>query len=116
MKYLVTFTILLFLSGCAVKGKSVLIVASKKPPQLWSHHKKLNISVTSCALKGYSALKSLGFTSVVQNGNYSYGNFHDNRAAVKCVANNKGSFLYLMVAGPEQEIVEKLRNQLAWKM
>lgn len=91
-------------------------VENASPPQLWSDHKQLNISLGTCALKAYSALKSLGFSSVVQNGNFSYGNFHSSRAAIKCVANNNGSFVYVAVAGSEKEIVEKLRNELIWKM
>jgi len=41
------------------------------PPQLWSDHKQLSISVHACGLKGYGALLALGFSSVVQNGDYS---------------------------------------------
>lgn len=86
------------------------------PPQLWSDHKQLSISVGTCSLKGYAALVSLGFSSVVQNGNYAYGNFLSNRAAVKCVANDKGSFVYVAIAGQHKEVVEKLRNELIRKM
>ncbi|MEE9412589.1 MAG: hypothetical protein V3V22_06005 [Methylococcales bacterium] len=116
MNFLIALFMLWFGLVFASLEKSAPIAESKKPPQLWSHHKKLDISVSSCALKGYSALKSLGFTSVVQNGNDSYGSFHDNRAAVKCVSNNTGAFLYLMIAGPEKEIVEKLSNKLVGEM
>jgi hypothetical protein len=86
------------------------------PPQLWSDHKQLSISVHACGLKGYGALLALGFSSVVQNGDYSYGNFLANRAAVKCVANDKGSFVYVAVAGQHKDIVEKLRNEVMRKM
>ena len=74
------------------------------------------MDVSLCALKGLSALKSLGFTSVVQNKNFVYGNFHDNRAAVKCVPKGDASFVYLAVAGPDKAIVERLRNELSWKI
>ena len=86
------------------------------PPQLWSDHKQLSISVGACGLKGYGALLALGFSSVVQNGDYSYGNFLSNRAAVKCVANDKGSFVYVAIAGQHKDIVEKLRNEVMRKM
>lgn len=86
------------------------------PPQLWSDHKQLDISVRACSLKGYGALLALGFSSVVQNGDYSYGNFLANRAAVKCVANDKGSFVYIAIAGQQKDLVEKLRNEVMRKM
>ena len=76
----------------------------------------MSISVHACGLKGYGALISLGFSSVVQNGDYSYGNFLSNRAAVKCVANDKGSFVYVAIAGQHKDIVEKLRNEVIRKM
>ena len=98
-----------------VYNYSDVVVKKNSPPQLWSDHKRLDIPADVCALKGYSALKSLGFTNVVKNGNYSYGNFNDNRAAVKCVEMNGGSFVYMAVAGPKNEVVEKLRNEIAWK-
>lgn len=109
---------IIIISGCSsmgVNNDSEISIKKSKPPQLWSEHKILHIAVDVCALKGYSALKSLGFTGVVQNGNFSYGNFNDNRAAVKCVEMNGGSFVYLAVAGPEKKVVEKLRNEIAWK-
>ncbi|MGI9330783.1 MAG: hypothetical protein ACR2QB_08675, partial [Gammaproteobacteria bacterium] len=64
---------------------------------------------------GLRALQSLSYTETVKNGNYSYGNFAANRAAVKCVKNGSGSFVYIMVAGPDRNTVEKLRNELARK-
>ena len=108
----------IIISGCSsmgVNNDSEALAKKSSPPQLWSDHKSLNIPIDVCSLKGYSTLKSLGFTNVVRNGNYSYGNFNDNRAAVKCVEMNNGSFVYLAVAGPEKEVVEKLRNEISWK-
>lgn len=89
--------------------------AASKPPQLWSHHKQMKISAEACSAKGHRALKVLGFASVVKNGNYVYGNYLGNRAAVKCASLDKGSFLYLAVAGPDKDIVEKLRNEISKK-
>jgi hypothetical protein len=86
------------------------------PPQLWSDHRQLNSSVNECAEKGLQALQTLGYSNIVNNGNFSYGTFNSNRAAVKCVANGTGSFVYLMVAGSDRNTVEKLRNELLWKV
>lgn len=85
------------------------------PPQLWSEHRVLPVSARECADKGLLALQSLSYSDTVRNGNYSYGNFASNRAAVKCVENGSGSFVYIMVAGPDRKTVEKLRNELVWK-
>lgn len=60
-------------------------------------------------------LETMQFGSVVQNGNYVYGNHLQNRAAVKCVALDSGSFLYVAVAGKQKEIVEQLRNEVIWQ-
>lgn len=90
--------------------------AASKPPQLWSHHKQMEISPEACSTRGHKVLKVLGFSSVVKKDNYVYGNYLDNRAAVKCAPLDKGSFLYLAVAGSDKNIVEKLRNELSKKM
>jgi len=86
------------------------------PPQLWSDHMRLDLSVKACASKGLRTLKSLSYTGAVQNGNFSYGNFGSNRAAVKCVEDGDGSFVYVMVAGPDKKTVEGLRNDLVRQM
>jgi len=116
MKGIVCIIFILLLNGCASTSNETKSIVKSQPPQLWSTHKELDVSVSLCAKKGLSALKSLGFTSVVQNENFAYGNFDDNRAAVKCVPKGNHSFVYLAVAGPDKKIVEKLRNQLSWKM
>lgn len=87
------------------------------PPHLWSHHKRLDIPADVCALRGAAALKALKLTSIVRTGTYVYGNSGSNRAVVKCVEQGPmSSFLYLAVAGPVKEDVERLRNEIAWKM
>lgn len=116
MKLYIFVFFILTLTGCASSSSLIPELPISKPPQLWSHHKQMNIPANACAFKGYNALKSLGFSSVVRNGNYVYGNYHSNRAAVKCVSSGKGSFLYLAVAGPDKETVEELRNEISWKM
>lgn len=97
------------LAGCNMSFEG------QPPPQLWSDHKQLTTSVNACAEKAASVLSSLGFSSVVRNGNFSYGNLRDNRAAVKCIENQGGSFVYFAVAGADKGAVEKLRNEIAWK-
>ncbi|MEO9947061.1 MAG: hypothetical protein ABJH28_10470 [Paraglaciecola sp.] len=113
--------------GCASKAEKVietqvvtetkLITVEKEyTPQLWSHHKVVNETPELCAVKGVSILNSLGFKSVVKNGNYVYGNFSHNRAAIKCVKVSNQTFVYAAVAGADVKTVEKLRNEIAWQL
>lgn len=88
----------------------------KSPPQLWSDHKRLNIPLRACGDLAFNVLNDLGYSNVIRNGNYSYGNFEENRAAVKCVEIAEGSFVYFSVAGPQKDVVERLRNQIAGKL
>ncbi len=74
---------------------------------------RLQIPVSACAARAFKVLETLGYTSVVRNGEYSYGNFNENRAAVSASAREGGSFLYFAVAGPRKEKVEQLRNAIA---
>lgn len=60
-------------------------------------------------------LHALGFSGVVRNGNFSYGNFDESRAAVKCVDMSQGSFVYFAVASPKKEKAEDLRNRISAK-
>ncbi|WP_217693834.1 hypothetical protein [Thalassotalea sp. PP2-459] len=94
----------------------MITVEKEYTPQLWSHHKLLKETPELCAVKGVSILSSLGFKSIVKNGNYVYGNFSSNRAAIKCVSVNKQTFVYTAVAGADVKLVEKLRNEIAWKL
>ncbi|MDP5143371.1 hypothetical protein ORJ00_11505 [Rheinheimera baltica] len=84
-------------------------------PKLWSGHKVLTLSAEQCAVKGKAVLETMQFGSVVQNGNYVYGNYLQNRAAIKCVALDKGSFVYVAVAGQQKKAVEELRNEIVWQ-
>jgi hypothetical protein len=126
IKYL-TLALISTLSGCAsspekapepkVITKTKLVTVKKEyTPQLWSHHKLLKETPELCAVKGVSILNSLGFISVVKNGNYVYGNFSSNRAVIKCVKVNKQTFVYTAVAGADVKLVEKLRNEISWKL
>ncbi|MDP5191309.1 hypothetical protein, partial [Rheinheimera baltica] len=84
-------------------------------PKLWSGHKVLTLSAEQCAVKGKAVLETMQFGSVVQNGNYVYGNYLQNRAAIKCVALDQGSFVYVAVAGQQKKAVEELRNEIVWQ-
>ena len=86
------------------------------PLQLWSDHKSLDVSPEVCAERASAAVRTLGFTEIVENGSFTYANHGLNRAAVKCVPMPTGSFVYFAVAGPDKASVEKLRNGIAWKM
>ena len=85
-------------------------------PQLWSHHKQLKTSPELCAKKGVDILNFLGFSSVVKNGDYVYGNFNQNRATIKCVGFDSTTFVYTAVAGKNVKQVEQLRNKISWKL
>lgn len=117
MRILLLLIFVLALAGCASNPEIKTVTIEKTfTPHLWSDHKELNESVEMCAIKGESILSSLGFKSVVKNGNYVYGNFNDNRAAIKCVKVSGKTFVYVAVAGPEVKLVEKLRNEIVWKL
>jgi hypothetical protein len=107
-------------SACATSGadrKSTMAAAGEgAPPQLWSDHKQLKIPVGVCADRAFNVLNALGYSQVVKNGNYSYGNLNESRAAVKCVESAEGSFVYFAVAGSQRDTVERLRNQIAQKL
>jgi len=85
-------------------------------PQLWSHHKLLEISADECSNNALSILNTLGFNSVVKNELYVYGTLNGNRAAIKCIKMSGNSFVYTAVAGADVKSVEKLRNEISWKL
>ena len=108
-----------FTCACATSGanrNSAADGGGGVPPQLWSDHKLLAVPVGVCADRAFNVLNALGYSNVVKNGNYSYGDFNENRAAVKCVEGAGGSFVYFAVAGSQRETVERLRNQIAQKL
>ena len=92
------------------------VIENTSVPQLWSHHKLLDTDVSDCASNGLAILRSLQFTSIVRNENYVYGNFSNNRATIKCTELDGKTFVYTAVAGQDVEIVEKLRNRIAWQL
>lgn len=123
MKY-VSLLILAILTGCAsvpaekpipeIQPSPTALFAP--PPQLWSAQKILSKSPEACADESVEILKALQFISVAKNGTYVYGNLLSNRAAIKCIPNGEGTFVYTAVAGPEKEQVERLRNEIFWRL
>jgi hypothetical protein len=124
-----SLALVILLAGCASSTKEpvepqvitktttkFVTVSKEYTPQLWSHHELLKGSPETCANKGVNILRELGFKSVVKNGHYVYGNFSNNRAAIKCVEMNDSTFVYTAVAGADVKLVEKLRNEIAWKL
>lgn len=85
-------------------------------PQLWSHHKILDLNSEECAIKGQIILEALNFTSIIKNDKYVYGNLHGNRATIKCVDLSGKSFVYTAVAGANIKRVEEIRNKISWQL
>ena len=111
---MIRFTFLLLvavvLSGCNASS------SKPTPLQLWSDHKSLSVSAEVCSERARAAVGALGFTEIVKKDNFTYANHGPNRAAVKCISMQGGSFVYFAVAGPDKASVEKLRNQISWKL
>lgn len=133
MKYLSLLFIAAFLAGCASTPSEPpelleppppppppapvnAEVLFAPPPYLWSSQKMLEQSPDTCANKAVETLKALSFISVVKNGSYVYGTLLANRAAIKCVPNGDGTFVYTAVAGPDVKQVERLRNEIFWRL
>ena len=81
-------------------------------PQVWSDHKLLAISPELCAQKGEDILTTLDFKQIDRNKNNVYGNYLNNRAAIKCIDVNGQTLVYAIVAGEKVMIVERLRNEI----
>jgi len=92
-------------------------IAAPTRPHVWSDHKQLAMDSGVCRIKATDILTALGFSNVVTSphGDYVYGNYVGNRAAVKCVPLGEGTFLYASVAGPDVKEVERLRNEIMWQ-
>ena len=90
-------------------------------PHLWSDFKVLAIDPELCSMKGKNILESLSFKSISRNlkydkAKYVYGNFNDNRASITCAKLEDKTFVYTSVAGPDVELVQKLRNEIVWQL
>ncbi|QIB49714.1 hypothetical protein [Pseudomonas sp. OIL-1] len=116
MKYLIILPFLV-LVGCAFTPEAPSPEAVfSDPPHLWSGQKVIVQSPEACARKGVAILESLLFVGVVKNGSYVYGTFMTNRAAIKCIPNGETTFVYAAVAGPDVKQVERLRNEVVWRL
>lgn len=124
---IIFLTLFIFLTGCSSipnddstknidKIIEVVTIEKEVIPQIWSDHKVLDISKDVCAQKAVDILTSLGFKSIVKNNTYVYGNYINNRAAIKCTRVNNKTFVYAVVAGPKVKVVERLRNEIVWKL
>jgi uncharacterized protein YceK len=124
---IIFLTLFIFLTGCSSipiddstknieKNIEVVTIEKDVIPQIWSDHKVLDISEDVCAQKAVDILTSLGFKSIVKNNTYVYGNYINNRAAIKCARVNNKTFVYAVVAGPKVKVVERLRNEIVWKL
>ncbi|MCG8669969.1 MAG: hypothetical protein MI867_11190 [Pseudomonadales bacterium] len=128
MKWIIYSSILIVVFGCTVNQpnsieqepgvNNVVTIQKEFPPQIWSDHKLLDISESKCADKSKEILSSLGFVGVVKSshGEFVYGNYSNNRAAIKCIQVEGKTFVYAVVAGPKVEVVEKLRNEIMWQL
>jgi len=90
-------------------------------PQLWTDFKVLDITPELCSLKGKNVLESLSFKSIRRNlkyekAKYTYGKFNNNQASITCAKLENRTFVYTSVAGPDAEIVERLRNEIVQKL
>ena len=90
-------------------------VPSPPPPQVWSHHKMLGVEAGVCAKTARQAVMDLGFAEVSTREDYTYAHRGSNRAAIKCVSMDRGTFMYLAIAGPDWKAVKKLRDDIAAK-
>lgn len=126
MKYAVILSVL-FLCACSTNSKNTvhshvesvnkpLLIETQYTPQIWSDHKVVLSTPEVCAKKSKEILGVLGFSRIVKNGNFVYGNYINNRAAVKCIRVGKETLVYAIVAGPEVKTVERLRNEIVWKL
>lgn len=116
MKYL-PLLLLVTLVGCSSNPPlSSPEALFSEPPHLWSGQKVIDQTTESCADKGVKILKALSFVSVVKNGSYVYGTLMANRAAIKCVPNGQDTFVYAAVAGTDVKQVERLRNEIVWRL
>lgn len=128
MRWIVCCSAFLALSGCALNQErtaepdlienEVVTIQKEFAPQVWSDHKVLEINESQCADKGMVILSSLGFKDVVRSshGAYVYGNYSNNRAAIKCTTVEGKTLVYAVVAGPNVEVVKRLRNEIVWQL
>jgi hypothetical protein len=98
------------------KQAKQVAIQKELTPHVWSDHKVLGVSVESCANKGKEILEILGFNEILKKENFIYGNYSNNRGVIKCVSVSGSTFVYTVVSGSEVKAVERLRNEIMWKL
>ena len=92
----------------------VITLERTPTPQVWSDHKLLSITTEQCAEKAVDILVTLDFKQTIIKDTNVYGNYLNNRAAIKCTDVNGQTLVYAIVAGPKVKLVERLRNEIIW--
>jgi len=118
------YSVFALLSESESENKSqqkVVELTKTYTPQLWTDFKVLDITPELCSLKGKDILESLSFKSIRSNlkydkAKYTYGKFNNNQASITCAKLENSTFVYTSVAGPDAEIVERLRNEIVQKL
>jgi len=101
--------------------QKVVELSKTYTPQLWTDFKILEVDAELCSLKGKDILESLSFKSIRRNlkydkAKYVYGQFNNNQISITCAKLEDQTFVYTSVAGPDAEIVERLRNEIVQKL
>lgn len=101
--------------------QKVVEITKTYTPQLWTDFKILTIDAELCSLKGKNILESLSFKSIRRNlkydkAKYVYGKFNNNQVSITCAKLEDRTFVYTSVAGPDADIVERLRNEIVQKI
>jgi len=117
-----SYSVINLLSEPESESKEKIVELTKTyTPQLWTDFKILAIDAELCSLKGKDILESLSFKSVRRNlkydkAKYTYGKFNNNQVSITCAKLEDKTFVYTSVAGPDAEIVERLRNEIVQKL
>jgi len=117
-----SYSLINLLSEPESESKEKIVELTKTyTPQLWTDFKILAIDAELCSLKGKDILESLSFKSVRRNlkydkAKYTYGKFNNNQVSITCAKLEDKTFVYTSVAGPDAEIVERLRNEIVQKL
>ncbi len=117
-----SYSLINLLSEPESESKEKIVELTKTyTPQLWTDFKILAIDAELCSLKGKDILESLSFKSIRRNlkydkAKYTYGKFNNNQVSITCAKLEDQTFVYTSVAGPDAEIVERLRNEIVQKL
>ena len=105
----------------AILGMSLitsLSFAKESAPYIWWGHATIKMSVEACLQRSELALETTGFSvnPINEDHNFVYAYKDTVRAAIQCLNNSDKSFVYLSVAGNDNSILEKYRNELVRKI